>query len=208
MNHAVRFTSPDCNFAARSGLASRKPEPKLESILNRYAGDHAQLHLPWSRRRANVQGAIGGGGLCCAKAGAVDQEPEHSEGGNVLVRKHLGEIRLDVCGSGQRGIITHQAQLHAVGHDAPQGIVTVVQVVTEREGRGARPICRERRTAAIDLLLRRDNHHGHTARRRQSNRRQRGRQVVVAEGFLEETRDEASCRCRRWMLYLREGVKM
>ncbi|MNJ36806.1 hypothetical protein D3C77_316080 [compost metagenome] len=83
------------------------------------------------------EGAIGGGGICRAEAGAVDQEPEHSEGRDVLVGEHLRQIGLDKGRASQRGIVAHEAQLHPVGDNTPKGLVPIIQVVLQGEGRGA-----------------------------------------------------------------------
>ena len=51
------------------------------------------------------EGTIGGRGICRAEAGAVDQQPEHREGRDVLVGEHLRQIGLDIGRTGQRGIV-------------------------------------------------------------------------------------------------------
>lgn len=83
------------------------------------------------------QRAVGGGGACKPEAGAVDQEPERGEGGDVFGGEDLAEVRLDMRGAGERGVVAHQAQAVAVGGKAPKGVVLGVQVVLY--GIGGRP---------------------------------------------------------------------
>lgn len=135
--------------------------------------------------------AIGGGGVCRAEAGAVDQQPKHREGRDVLVGEHLRQIGLDIGRTGQRGIVAHEAQLHPVGHDAPEGLVPIIQMILKGECRRARPVRRERRAAAIKQLGRRDDDDRHTVGCDQGDRCRRYREVGVPEGFLEEVGDEA-----------------
>ena len=63
----------------------------------------------------------------------MDQQPEDGEGGDVLVREDLGEVSLDVGRAGQRRVVPHEAQVGAVGDNAPKRLVLVVEVVLKGE---------------------------------------------------------------------------
>ena len=155
-----------------------------------------------------LQRAVGGRGVCGAEAGPVDQEPERGEGRDVLGREDLGEVGLDVGRARQGRVVPHEAKVGAVGDDAPQRLVGVVEVVLKCEGGRAGAIDGQGRAAAVQRLARRHHDDGNAAAGDHGERRGGRRQVVEAEGLLEEAGNETAGRVLGGRLELREGIEV
>ena len=105
----------------------------------------------------------------------MDDEPKRGEGGGVFVGEDLGEVGLDVGGTGERGIVAQQVQMGSVGGEAPQRLVVLVQIILKCEGGGARAVGGEGGAAPVERLRRGNDDDRHTTDHRRYRRPRRMR---------------------------------
>ena len=119
------------------------------------------------------------------------------------------EVGFDVGRSGQRGVVAHEADHRAVGDEAPERVVVVVEIVLQRGGRRARAVGGERRAAPVELLVRRRGDDDRHAPAGQEGDRAMGRgEVVEAERLRQEVARETPRGFERGVLQLCERVEV
>ena len=125
-------------------------ERKLDLDGQAVAGDFAFLEPGIAPA---FQRAVGRRSTRNTKAGSVDQQPENGERCGILVGEDLREVGLDIGGAGQRSVVAHDAHKCAVGNNAPERFVMLVELVLKRESGRARPVSREGSTASVELFV-------------------------------------------------------
>ena len=126
-----------------------------------------------------------------AKTAAVNQQPERREGGSILSGEHPRQIGLDVGRAGEGGIVPQQPHPAAVGHQAPEGMVMVVEPILEGKGGGAGPIRGEGGAAALQLLPWRRHHHGNPIPGKKGHNPIGWGKIMEAEGLSQKLPDKA-----------------
>src|SRR5690606_15597732 len=91
------------------------------------------LPLPRSGLAPALQRAVGRRAAGRPEARAVEQQPEGGKGGGILGLEDLREVGLDKGGAGQGGVVAQKPELPAVGNQAPERPLLLVEVVLQRE---------------------------------------------------------------------------
>ena len=83
------------------------------------------------------QSAIGDRCSWRAEACGVEELPDGGEVGEVFAFEDLAEVDLDEGRPGEAGVVAHQAEAVAVGAEAPEGVVGVIEPILQGRGGGA-----------------------------------------------------------------------
>ena len=111
------------------------------------------------------------------------------------------------AGPRQRRVVAHEADHRAVGDEAPQRVVAVVEIILQRGGRRSRTVGRESLAAPVELFVgRRGDDDGHAPAGQESDRAMGGGEVVEAKGLRQEVAHEAARGFERGVRQLGEGV--
>ncbi len=110
--------------------------PRLSSAAStpsrRWSRAATPSFWPASRQRSSAQSVGGASGS--AEAAGVDQQPERGEVGEVLAFEDAAQVGLDIGGAREAGVVAHEAQVRAVGSEAPERAVAGVEPVLQRGG--------------------------------------------------------------------------
>ncbi|MCL2714319.1 MAG: hypothetical protein FWD68_06995 [Alphaproteobacteria bacterium] len=97
----------------------------------------------------------------------------------------------------------------AIGDQAPQRLITVVEIVLERESGRSRSVGRKGRAAPIEIVFTWRHHDNRNATTSDERKHPIGRsKIVESEGLGKEATDKASCGLKRRILQFSETVEM